>query len=59
MKIVRQKPLCLIPLDSISSASKTPKKKVVAVAITAQTKVQPNTGKNVPAKSPLNTLPNA
>ena len=58
-KIVLQNPLCLIPFDSIRRASKTPKKKVVAVAATAQIKVQPKTGKKVPAKSPLKTFPNA
>lgn len=48
-----------MPLDSISMAKRTPKKKVVTVAQTAQTRVQPSTGKKVPAKSPVSTLPNA
>ncbi|MBU5234884.1 hypothetical protein KQI01_06995, partial [Vibrio cholerae] len=57
--IVRQKFLCLIPFDSINKANNTPKKNVVTVAATAHINVHPKTGKNVPAKSPLRTLPNA
>ena len=57
-KSVRQKALNLIPDDSIKRASKTPKKKVVAVAATAQTRVQPKTGKKVPAMLPVRISPN-
>ena len=43
----------------MSKASKTPPRNVVAVATIAHTNVQPRTGKNVPAKSPVKTLPKA
>ena len=56
-KIVRQNALYFKPFVLISKAKMIPKKKQVAVAKTAQIKVQPSTGKNVEAISPVITLP--